>query len=505
MARSRQTNSSRNSRNRKTSGGGKSFIYIGLAVLCIVLVGGLVWWLIRDTGEYRFQRADLDKYIEVTYENNELDSGASVYVDMSDGMNFAYSTPESKAMLQAVINKLAANNAINFFELADSKIIPLQKSHTELYNYMLNPASYNRQKAPIEAALAEIVKKRQPAILMTDFEEYNGGVIHKAAYAKQYFIDWLASGYNINFYKWDFTERDKAKHMFIAVFDDNSNRLNSMINTAVTMTDSKVETYVLGSRDFAYPTSSQYLSLKQGGNYHNSKDKDAVTAVMEKGGPEDYVSYAKPYANASGTVGEFAPLDTQIGSFAEYYPLGVTWSDAIKNSKIMQEEGIPEEDRFHHLLQKIYIDFGAQDGYSIDRVEARVFDMQPIMRAIGEKTANGETISLASLNGIGNPEINMVLTAGMESQNLPQGWKEIYVDFDEKFDGNFIGESSSTNLIRANVVISKATPDIDRANKFFNWEGNPSLFDSVKETLTASTSNPAGRVLFTYYLKTLAE
>ena len=49
---------------------------------------------------------------------------------------------------------------------------------------------------------------------------------------KKYFIDWLAKGYNITFYKWDFTEKEKSKHMFLAVFDDNANRLNSLIQNA---------------------------------------------------------------------------------------------------------------------------------------------------------------------------------------------------------------------------------------------------------------------------------
>lgn len=496
--RSRNTKKKRNNSNK--------FLYIGLGICGIALLGFIIWLLIRPPHGYQFQRSDLDKYIEVTQSSNLLEDNASVYLDMSDGMNFAYGLPQSKAILQSIINKLAANQAIKFYELADEKITPVEKSHTELYNYMLNPVNYNRQKAPIQKTLEQIVSNRQPALLLTDFEEYNNSVIHQAAYAKESFIKWLALGYNITFYKWDFIENGKSKHMFLTVFDDNANRLNSLVETAVKLTDPNIETYVLGSRDFAYPTSTQYLSMKQGGNYHNSKGIDVVTAVMEKGGKEDYICYAKPFATASGAPGQFAPLDISLGSYSEYYPLGVNWKDAIENSKRMQEVGVPQEDMFVHFLQNLFIDFAAQDGFNIDNIEVRVFDMQETMEKVNEYIAIGDSIDIADIEAIKKPEINMVLTAGMQTNNsIPEGWKEIYVDFDEKFEGSFIGGNPSTNLLRANIVISKATPDINKAMAFFSWEGNPSLANSVKETLTATSSNPQGRILFTYYVKTILE
>lgn len=494
---------SRRSRKSNTNGSSR-FLYVCIALCAVAVIGIVVWLLTRQSG-YLFQRAHLDKYIEITKSSNTLGDGASVYVDMSDGMNYAYATPESQSMLQAIINKLAANRAIEFFELSDAKIIPLDKSHTELYNYMLNSKSYNKQKAPIETVLNQIVSNRQPALLMTDFEEYKGKIIEKAAYAKKYFIDWLASGYNITFYKWDFIERGKAKHMFLAVFDDNSNRLKSLVENAVRITDPNIETYVLGSREFAYPTSTQYLSLKQGGNYHNNKGKDVVTAVLENSGINDYICYAKPFATATGVPGQFAPLDISFGTYAEYYPLGVKWTDAIENAKRMQEPGISQEDKFTHLFRNLFIDFDAQDGFSIGDIEIRVFDMQNTMRAIGECIASGDSLNIKEIESINKPEINMVLTAGMESDNLPSGWKEIYVDFDNQFNGTFMGGIPSTNLVRANIVISKVTPEISKAISFFGWDGNPSLSNSVKETLTAASSNPQGRILFTYYIKTISE
>ena len=322
---------------------------------------------------------------------------------------------------------------------------------------------------------------------MTDFEEYHSGVIQRAAYAKKYFIKWLSMGYNITFYKWKFVENGNNKYMFLAVFDDNANRLNSLIKEAVS-TNSDIETFVLGSREFAYPTMTQYPSSKQGGNYHNSKGKDIVTAVLEGGGAYDYVCYAKTIASANGMVGQFAPLSNLVGPFAEYYPIGVTWQDAIKNSKMMQESGVPEKDRFYHILSELYVNFEAQDGYDISQIEIRTFDMQETMKAVASSSFN-------KLEEIYNPEINEIFVADIEecSDLTETGWKHVFVDFHDKFDGSFIGGVNSSNLLRANVVISNFSPNIEEAEDFFGWDNNPSLANSVKETLQASTSKPHKR------------
>lgn len=500
--RSSHTSPSRRSRNGRKNHSSSRFLIVGGSIFAIAIIGFLVWFLTR-TPSYTFQRSQLDKYVEITQKAHLLNDGASVYVDMSDGMNFAYSTVESQKILQAIINKLAANQAIKFFGLADAKITPLVLSHTELYNYMLNPKSYDKQRAPIEATLQKIVSENQPALLMTDFEEYKGQVIEQAAYAKKYFITWLANGNNITFYKWDFTEKGKAKHMFLAVFDDNANRLNSLVANAVSLSEPNIDKYVLACRDFAYPTSTQYISLKQGGNYHNDKGVDVVTAVMENGSVNDYVSYAKPYATATGAPGQFAPLDISLGAYAEYYPLGVNWTDALANAKRMQEAGVPDDIKYTHLLSDLYIDFGAQNGFSIEAVEVRVFDMGETMLTISQK---GDSITIKEIEQVSKPEVNMFLTASMlDVKDLPIGWKEIAVDFDSQFNGTFIGGTNPTNLFRANIVISKAAPNITEVNSFFGWPGNPSLANSIKETLTAGSSNPQGRILYTYYIKTISE
>lgn len=495
----------------RRSGGGRSSsqkkspvaLIIVIALIAAGLVGAGIWYVLAS-GQYSFQRNQLDSYIENSPKTNILDDGAGVYVDMSDGMNSAYASPDAQSVLQGIINKLAANKAIEFYEMANLEIDELELPHSELYSYMLNPASYaSKQQAPVEEALEEILDRNQPAVLLTDYEEYRNGQIYTAAYAKKYFIEWLAKGFNITFYKSAFNENGRQKYMFVTVFDDNANRLGGLVHNAIAMANNPaVEMYVLGARDFSYPTYTDYPSLKQGGNYHNKDRQDVVTAVQENGGAEDYVSYTKTVASASGN-GAYLPLDGQAGIFAEYYPLGVDWASAVKLSQDMAADGIDPGNKYSHLLSKLFIDFGAQSGFTIDNVEVRVFDMNGVMQAMsGQMSANKP--DMKAVNAVSAPELNMMLTAAMQPvAGKPEGWEEILVDFHPDFKGSFTNGIDPSSLLRANIVISSATPNIARAEQFFSWPGNPSLVNSVKEALTAGSSNPCGRVLYTYYLRSM--
>ena len=479
----------------------KSFLGIVFLVFAVLIVVGLIFLLPKLLDKQNFSRSTLDEYIKVTKKNNLLNDGASVYVDMSSGMISAYSTLESKKLLESIINKLAANNSINFYSLANEEIRSVEMEHTQLYNYMLNAKSYNMQKAPIEKTLAKIITEQKPAVLMTDYEEYKGYVIEQAAYAKRYFIEWLEQGFSISFYKWDFIENKKNKSMFITVFDDCANRLNEMVGNALKTINPNIPTFVLAGRDFAYPVMSNYISLRQGGNYHTATGEDIVTAVVENGDSESYIAYSRPKASANGEIGTFAPLDQVYGTLAEYYPIGVNWKDAIKNARMMQEEGIDEAYLYTHLFRNLYIDFATQDGYKIDNIEARVFDMSIVMEKI-----SSDSITQEELKNISMPEVNMFLNATMlPTDNYNQGVREICIDFDDKFTGTFMNNVEPSSLFKVNIVISKATPKLKEATSFFEWEGNVSLANSVKEALTAPSCSPQGRILYTYYIKTISK
>ena len=164
----------------------------------------------------------------------------------------------------------------------------------------------------------------------------------------------------------------------------------------------------------------------------------------------------------------------------------------------MAEAGIAEADAYKHLLSHLYIDFDAQSGFSVDEVEVRVFNMQKTMEQIASVLKDSISTEMTkSLGEIRNPEVNEFLIASMNKVSTDMGeWSEINIDFAPQFNGNFPGNMKSSDLLRANIVISKASPRLEGIDDFFGWEGNPSLANSIRETLTAKQCNPEGRILF---------
>lgn len=475
-----------------------------IAGLCLI---GIILWLALSDSKAEVGRDQVDRYVELTGTRSEMEPGAAVYIDMSNGMLSAYGSVEAQRVLSSIIDCCAGNRAIDFYKLAENKIEALPGgSHTQLYNYVLDAQNYRGQlSAPIEKALTQIVAKGQPALLMTDFEEYSGGMIQQAAYAKTAFISWLAKGYNITFYQWDYLEGSLAKKMFLAVFDDNADALGQMLATAISKSGVPLNRFVLGSNNFAYPMASSYPSLKQGGNYHNASGIDGVTAVIEDGSDVAYKSYSNPSASASGAQAKFASLDWKVGTRAEYYPLGVSWADAVTNAKALQENGVPSSDKFEHLFTNVAIDFQAQDGFDIQGVEVRVFDIQKPLEAI---LAAGDSTDVETVRTLTEdcPEINEMLTAQIEPiARDGETWQLISIDFDEKFDGTFSAGILGTDVLRANVVISKASPRLAEAHSFFGWPGNMSLANSISEALTSSYASPVGQMIYSYYLRSYGE
>lgn len=484
----------------------KTGLYVALAIGGLAIIGLLVWCLIPQNSS-TFSRSQLDEYIMARADENQMSNGQSVYLDFSDGMNSAYATADSKLVLQSIINKLnGPNSAVEFFNLSNNKItLMAEYSQTELYNYVMASSSYSKSSAPIEKALETIIAKKQPALLVTDYEEYNNGKIHRAAYAKDYFTRWLSMGYNITFYKWDFTEGKKDKHMYLTVFDNNYGSLQADVATAIeysgiNLASNFIDKFEIGSKEFAYPTGTNYLSAKQGGNYHNSKGTDAISSVNEDGGPEAFISYCQPIGTADSKKSHdyYSQLSNKYGVMAQYYPLRQTWTDILNNARSLSEHTNPSE-RYRHFISDLYVNFTTQNGYTISGIEARAFNV------------NDEVINFKDSTSVSLSDSKPILdafTATLEpvygTVNGIDGWDEICLDFDPRFDGTFAKNIAAPNdLIVVNIVISKAEARIDTVDDFFGWEGNPSLSASVKNTLLSREVNPEGRVLMSYYLKVM--
>lgn len=144
-------------------------------------------------------------------------NGYCAYFDLSDGMLAAYNDPVTKDNLKSIVNKVTGNTTCKqVYALKNGMVEKLEKSQTELYNYILNPKSY-AQMAPIEETLKQIVSDDKSAFLVTDFEEYTNGSIQQQNYAKKYFVEWLNKGFDISFFVMNYTEERKTS-IFILRF-----------------------------------------------------------------------------------------------------------------------------------------------------------------------------------------------------------------------------------------------------------------------------------------------
>ena len=103
---------------------------------------------------------------------------------------------------------------------------------------------------------------------------------------------------------------------------------------------------------------------------------------------------------------------------------------------------------------------------------------------------------------------NMQITNGQIEDMFVFGGKvkgknaEIALDFRPMF-GGVVANMPPTDLIRVDVVIADCEPDYDILPALFEWPGNTSMIQAVKNTL--QDQNPIGKVIYTYFLKSTIE
>lgn len=496
----------------KGGGAGKVFAIVG-GVVALALIGLVIWWIWPSKS---FDRATLDAYMELEKDSKQLNPGADVYVDFSNGMNYAYAQPVANRALRDLTNQLTGSNMdklVKYHSLADGRIETLNMAGTQIYNRILAPESFSQEQAPIAKALAEIVKNRKPALLITDYEEYNGVGIEQHAYAKDYFVQWLSESGSIAFYKVDYVENGKPKKLFFTVFDNDGLFQQIIDQTMQTVAGQGVERFFLAGHDFFYPlyvmqSEVTYMKDNIGGNYHDAEGVDLVSAVMEKGGPQDYHRY---YGNVGSALkgGKFLPLSSFDGVPAEYYPIGVgTWAEVLENVKAFSQGDVPKDKLYTHFLQGLRIGFAAQNGFNIEGIEARCFNFDKVMEAFAPVSTqyadSSDQVRAQALQKLQLPdgvEITDMFTASMKETDDAQGWYDIFVDFSQKFNGTFAGNATDKDLLRVKIVIGQATPQLALANEFFSWPGNESLAESVKNTLKTPGISPVGHEIWSYFLK----
>ena len=506
----------------KEQNNGKKKKYKGIiwtvVIIAVAVIAGIILYSSLQSGD-NFKRLYLDEYVKLEVKKAALKPGSAVYIDMSTGMNLAYSSTETKNALKDILDEFAGENSdksTKFYELSENKISSVETMDAnDLFNYVLNTVNTDKEEAPITEALKQIVTTGQPAILISDFEENTNGSIQMASYAKDFFETWLSQGNFITFYKWGYMEQDRQKSLFVAVFDGGYGEFAAKVESALGQSQSfSMEKFVLGGPEFIYPMAMSYENATRGGNYHDKeKDgKDVVSGVLEDGSAEAYKNYALTEEAAEALKSEegMTPVDHKNGIMAQYYPVSAQWTDIVKNVEQMKE---PEGDEiaFTHFIGKLFVDFTAQDGFKIEGIEARVYDMKEELKKFSDKyeaAAKSKGGKIDFLMGA-TPEITEMFTASISEDTIVnpldgRKYNEIFLDFNDNFTGSNYHSSTevgSYDLLKVNVVISKFSPDLERAREFFSWDGNESLSQSVVTVLNSAKASPEGTVLMAYYLK----
>jgi hypothetical protein len=171
----------------------------------------------------------------------DVEGNQSVYVDFSDGIYSAVSTPVINNTIKSISQKLVGQTDWYALDqnLGGDGINKLSSPNDrDIYNQVTIETNYSGLMAPIDGALKRITSQKNDALLITDFEEYTpDGKEQFYAYAKKYFINWVKAGNSISFYYHIYTEVDSrtkkskgTKNLYFAIFSYGPITENSILS-----------------------------------------------------------------------------------------------------------------------------------------------------------------------------------------------------------------------------------------------------------------------------------
>ena len=427
----------------------------------------------------------------------------SAYLDFSDGVNLAYNEAETKEILRSILNSINGDDA-TYYSLADHKMDTIAGNPDDIFKKATDPKQYNHQAAPVRTALDNIVKEGKPAILITDYEEYDGKTIHKGAFAKPYFVDWLKNDNQITFLIVNYKEKNKDKKLFFTIFDGNPNKLTAKILDAIKGKASNFEKFVMSNSN--YEVKTDYLAANKGGNYHTEDGLDNVSCVQEDVNEPDRFTLMPQYKT-------------------EYYPLLASYTEVAVNANGIQNESKPFPPySFTNFLQHIFFNF---QNFAYDDVELDVkvsnaqadynkywqyvyaFNQEKPELGVKDNPFFDEKGNLRSEWKYAEQPLGEIKdmfdlednpSKGDPKAKTFPGFKEYGIAFDDEFDCTQINGANLSDLIRVDIVI-KDVDDKDKEDieKLFKWGDYDNLSESVR--LALQEVRPIGKVVYTYYIK----
>lgn len=461
----------------------------------------------------------ITRYMEArdTIEVAPLAPGFAAYFDFSDGVNMAYNDPISKDNLHNIVNAVTTPET-DFYMLGNHEMKPMTGDSEQIFQDVMNPKNYEQQAAPIRKALQQIVEQRKPALLVTDYEEYDGEKIFKGAYAKQYFIDWLKQGYDITFYIVDYTENDKRKKLFYTVFDGKEGRLLKKVQAGLDGKPVNYKVFTMGNNNYKIIT--DYPAQSKGGNYHNADGEDNVTEICEDPKSENrYVRMEKfrseyyPMLNCYQSANRWAS-ELAIDSNRDYPPHVFRYF--VQNLFISTDDLPYKEVELGMNVYDVQSDYESFDRHlTAIKEKPQMTNDDPYYDAAGNLKPE-----FAYVPAEFEPIHDLFLFVDEPTKAIPgydkeggkkhDGFREIGFTFDPNFETEtgeeivLIGKKKSfpaTDLVRVDIVIREVEhlkgSDLE---ELFKWGDYDNLSESVRLALHDEDVNPVGKVLYTYYI-----
>lgn len=419
----------------------------------------------------------------------------ALFIDFSEGINNAFSTSTVKSLLSECFNTVLTYQ-FSVYKLGSNEVSPLSVGNTtELGLEISKQENYKDIWAPIQKAVDKITDADNDALLITDFEEWNNKTeVTSTAYLKLAFLKWLHKGNSIHFFIVDYKEGKVDKHMYFTIFNSHNDLLSKL---APKLTPNSTR-FDLSAN--AYSLSTNYTNAKSGGIYNEQNILDLKEDQYIKG--ENY----------------------------EFYPVGLDWSYI---SKAHKKSG----DKFNDIFRNLFIDLSNEDSYSFKTFEVQTFNVTEDFKDFSKADAARHHPPAMTKGKDGEDKISdkeqdpLVLECYNNDGTIkescmyhPQTLKPLsdyfilnqalfdntrksdnkHVELGVSFDPEF--KSADDNLLRINIVLTAATPNIDNPKlekfKWFNAKHipNTALYESVKNTLLEL--KPENKIIYSYYIKT---
>jgi len=461
---------------------------------------------------------ELKKYMNKYHKKNlshdvyEKSGKPSVYIDLSDGLIFAYEKSENLSMIKYITQKLNGNE-FDWYKLANGKEQAFEGDPYNIYNTVTNLSSYNEIMAPIKGTIEKIVEKKNDALFITDFEEYTKeGQEQFQSYAHDAFRKWILNGNRIDFFFLDrYTEKNNGKttekSLYFTVFSYGNDY--KLLNNVIAALKGRG----LNEKRFTLDLSSISATAK-------SKETSLV-----------------PWADGKGGI--FFADNSKKESGYEYVSLR-DWKNVGKQMESWMKN--PKNDAT--FFNKLFVDVTKSDLFSIKDFDVKVYDVTEDYQnfCIGE-IANTYSSKIKIVKNDKKEDVwdassskNTVISKAFKTntKELKDEYKairktdmkaiekifslntDIYkahmknapkeVELRTEYNGS---ASDKVKLLRVDICVKNVGEKLDDLENYFRWKSiiksggnNICLSEAIRNVIQHKDveSLMNGKILYTYYI-----